>query len=858
MSKQRKIAAFALLITLFLAVMALSACGKDGNASIEGVKNVNISYTVTDYDFKNGVTGSVDGQEADVTVDDSGVQFGTAGVYEVYYTLGNLKQIATVRIYGKPVVAATDRNLTYEQAVAGSSEGIIATDCFGENLTPVITDYGVSSAYKYEYGKTYSVKYSVSDKAGNTAEFERDIFIEGRPVSFGETEVDLIDTLCEVDIDGAELICVADGEGNEYTDAGYGNGSITSLGYVAAYLGVGKHEVTVYTTKAYGTLKVTVTDDEDINYSFDYGDVNSGIDGYIYSTGETVNFPKIVNDANSYQNFEVDYHLSKDGEAVDFDEFSTNETGKYTYECVIKKGNFEKTVENSFYVVEEEEKINSVFGTESNQFLSSYDPFYTNGSSVDYAGKVYAGNGEGYNAFEYYTPTTGVPVGYSLCFNNNAVLEALKSGSRTLKIKVLFAEGYEVYKDNVYVCLFIGNDNGALWKISYDQYIVVPTSSRWTELTFDISKWTCPYPSYPDYFTVDAMDNMTLNYDQISLYFNVHENGINGHTPQNDLRVYIADVSLGETSANISPKTYYDFQNNATVSVAADAVTVNKNGETTAYSEFNYSEYGIIKLKGSGNTDLFAQPVLAKIKGDVLTFENTDYYGLSYDTGMIYDINESVSLSRYGDHLKDYVSEINYNLYKTDGTPVSFDRTTFVKKFTEPGGYNLMLTLNTAGGEPLTFDNYFYVTDGTDFYGKYVTSERLKYEKVLNVNGENKDCYSLSLPNNPEAGKSLIISAEYVNMMLDEGRTEVSVLICNPDGANAYQQIYRIKNGTITMSGDTYVPGEDYWDSYGIQYGEFRAFTFNMDESYRNGTFGFSFTRNVIIGDIVFNTPAGN
>ena len=239
-----------------------------------------------------------------------------------------------------------------------------------------------------------------------------------------------------------------------------------------------------------------------------------------------------------------------------------------------------------------------------------------------------------------------------------------------------------------------------------------------------------------------------------------------------------------------------------------------------------------------------------------MTRNGREYISLAYDTGLIYKTGEQVSLPGYGKVLTEYGLDVSYDLYTTGGTKVDFDRMNFVKTFanSEAGGYNLKMTVSN-GSKKTVFDNMFYVSDGEDFYGKYVISDWLRYNGMNNVGGTMKECFSLIMENNVKSHRKLEISSEYINQMLDEGRTEVSITLYTADYGIKDQQIYRVIGGELTYSnGSSMVHGTDYWN-YNL-YDQFVTVKFQTDESCENKTFGFIVMRDAIIGDISFNVPA--
>ena len=91
-----------LFILTAICAMSLAlciSCGKTGDSesesngntavgqkySIEGVSDIAISSSATEYDFLKGIVGWEDQTIREVTVDSSAVEFGKVGSYEIVY-----------------------------------------------------------------------------------------------------------------------------------------------------------------------------------------------------------------------------------------------------------------------------------------------------------------------------------------------------------------------------------------------------------------------------------------------------------------------------------------------------------------------------------------------------------------------------------------------------------------------------------------------------------------------------------------------------------------------------------------------------------------------------------------------------
>lgn len=850
----KKISIFILSVAA-VCCMLFAACSDSAEVKFSGIRNISLGATVAEYDFLAGVSAQSGGEPAEVSVDASSVQWGKAGNYIITYSCKDARQTAAVRIYEMPVVSAHDANVTYEQAYAGYTDDITVNDSFGIKLTPDVTDYGVSSPEMYRYGGNYEVTYSAEDAAGNTVQFKRKITVTGMPLSYGAVNIDLAEPEAEVDLGGAQPICIEDEEYGIFRGVA-GDGNILLLGEAAAAAGVGSHEMTLYTSAGYGTIALNVTDNEDIKCRYNVGTEEEGINGYIYAVGEKVVLPGLIPAAGSYQLFDTSYTLTFNGEErTDTENFVPQEEGTYTYTSRAVKGSYETTLVSEFYVVSEREKLNHSFGTDTNQFISNYKPYFTLGSKLNYAGMVTDANSESHRAVRYYNNAAQTSYERTLEFNIDVLKDILSTGSYTLSFKILFDEDYEeVYTDNVYVYAYARGSSG--WTRSLATYPLSTSNRTWTELSFDLRYWTNPY-GFPGLYSIDVLGNVVMNYETFGIITSPYEAGNTG-VNRDDIACYIADLEFGATQTSISDITYYDFDTGDSVNVASGLITADIDGEVATYENFNLSEYGVIKLLEDQSGEIISSPVFGVITNGVLSCGGRDYISLSYEDGMIYSTGEEITFSRYGRSLVSYGYGVSYALYTAEGVPVQFDTRNFTKTFddTEAGGYNLKMTVS-GSSDSIEFDNLFYVTDGTDFYGANVTSDYLRYAGYVDVNGDVKECFAVLAENNSRQHRMVTISADYVNQMLDEGRTLFTLTINTPYPGAADQQTYRVKDGQFTYSGNngtSFVHGEDYWNC--TRYDQFVSITFNIDESYRDKSFGFVVMRDTVIGDMTFTELA--
>lgn len=146
----------------------------------------------------------------------------------------------------------------------------------------------------------------------------------------------------------------------------------------------------------------------------------------------------------------------------------------------------------------------------------------------------------------------------------------------------------------------------------------------------------------------------------------------------------------------------------------------------------------------------------------------------------------------------------------------------------------------------------------TNYLFKNTTLEggTLRYVGIYDVNGSNVDCFEPYMPGDPQAHRRLDFSVDYINKMLDEGKTTITITH-RVDTKSDYMQMYRCRGKSPTMSangGKNYLHGTDYWNYGTYDFGLFiKNKTFTIDESFRNQGFSIIFTKNVILAEITFS-----
>ncbi len=756
----RKIKICMTIFVMTLIALLGVACNKTSSTiMISGVKNIECSYTVTEYDLLAGVTAS-NGAEVKLS---GNVNFGTPGEYKISYTCGNTTMNATVKIYGEPtVITATDVTVSYDKAFSGDvTNGIAVKDTFGATLSAEFIGFEEDVEYP-RYDTTYTAKYAAADKVGNSVEFTRKITAQQGNVSFDNVIVDLADDTYAFDLKNATFAGLYDENGNVYHNVYENNGKLYNLNSVGAKLGVGTHTVTMVCSIGYDDISMTVTDDKPFVYLFDYADETKGIENYIWAVGEEVTFPEVINKKGTYQQFEAEYELYYQGDKLD-GATAFSETGEYTYAIQVTRKGETTTIENKFYIVSEKEKLNYSYSTLSNQFVNAWMPFEDSGNRISYVGAIEDNNATAYNAIEFYDTqiqTTGAT--RMLRFNNSIMKQIFQSGSTTITMDVLLKESFA---ENVYIFAMLEGNGG--WDCSpNEQYSV--NADEWKTVTFDFSScWLHPIAFTPELYTVDYYGNYTINWNNFGLVISPF---ISGRYNQNDTReamsVYIANVRFGETSV-VEEKTYYAFDGEA-----GDKVTLNASGLTavvdgTQESSVNVyvTENGVVKSVAENADTPLAYPTIGEINGDVLTYKGREYVAVSYDSGAIMNVGKAempeygIVLAKYGCETKYRLIQLSIGMTIKEMTPMDMSVT-----FTKTGGYNLQLIV-TFGNSEITFDNYMYVKDENSFLNE-LTYEKveLKYAGKMQVNGVIKDVFKVErIGGDAESHRIIQFNADYVN-----------------------------------------------------------------------------------------------
>ncbi len=160
-----------------------------------GLTDVSVYVGTAEPDYTSGVTAvdAIDG-ECEFTYDASSVDINTVGTYLVKYTAADIREnveeaVRTVIVMKDdvpPVISLVGSATVYLAKGSSYTEsGASATDAVDGDLTAKIS---TSGGVDTNTTGTYSVTYSVSDKAGNTASVSRTVYVYEKQLDVEEID----------------------------------------------------------------------------------------------------------------------------------------------------------------------------------------------------------------------------------------------------------------------------------------------------------------------------------------------------------------------------------------------------------------------------------------------------------------------------------------------------------------------------------------------------------------------------------------------------------------------------------------------------------------------------------------------
>lgn len=335
--KKHKISILAIIIVA-IAATVFAGCAKNASYAIEGNADIRIGVSATEYDFLGGVRGYKDGAETQVTVDSSSVTFGTAGEYEITYTVGTLTQKQKVYIYGAPTISFTSDTVAYENTATneGLLAGVTATDTFGGALSVTVS----GDLQRDELGRlalSQQLKYAARDEYGNQAEKTRN-FTVVNDFKLDDKTVDFADADVTISVGNKFKGLYKNQEKVSSQNYFYQNGI---LGFEVDYLvalGTGKFEFLVVTDEGYSAFNLTLTDNQPAKFA-----IPDFVRAYAFADNVKVVIPEVKK--IGHQNLSFEYFVTDGaGNAVTVAEengeryFAPTAAAKYTLTVKAMRG----------------------------------------------------------------------------------------------------------------------------------------------------------------------------------------------------------------------------------------------------------------------------------------------------------------------------------------------------------------------------------------------------------------------------------------------------------------------------------------------------------------------------------------
>lgn len=267
--------------------------------TITGAEDVYLKLSDAEYDFAEGVSVSAsDGSAATLSVDDSAVNFGTAGAYDVVYSCGEQSVTVKAYVFALPVIADSEEGgitSEYAEVQANLYKGLTATDSLGSSLEIAVVEGTENPLYDErgipQYGE-HSVTYSATDRVGQTATYTRSFEVvvgEDTPVVTNESaSADVADdtAVIAVDLKGQPLSALYIGD-VQMSDFDVQEGTVRiSVAQLAERYAVGKYDATLMTGGGYADFTFLLTDVKPMALDW------FGLDNWVYTAGaENCAFP---------------------------------------------------------------------------------------------------------------------------------------------------------------------------------------------------------------------------------------------------------------------------------------------------------------------------------------------------------------------------------------------------------------------------------------------------------------------------------------------------------------------------------------------------------------------------------------
>lgn len=712
------------LLCLMFVFAGLAACGDNpGKGTIVGAKDeIILKASETSYDFSAGVTGTLNGEAAQVKVDSSAVQFGVPGRYNVIYTLGDKTVTTEVKIYGIPTITASDAEQSYGDVLKWTV-GVTAKDSLGDDLEILTTppaDYKAGDLL--EYGKQYAVSYKTIDAAGNEATASRKLTVseQNRPV-FGAVTLTLTEFDGTVSFDTSEIVKVLDAFGEEvfnlFVKDGEGVSAFNPEYFAAA--GAKDYAFTVVTAEGWNTLNVKVQTGDALKALTVEGDVTD----FIFETGLPLDLPKVVIAEGNVNEYEISYEIVKaDGAAEKVEDFQPV-AGDYTFRISAKLASSQDA---PAVIAEQEFKIRTgaklIDYTLTDQNMDFFIPPTNAGAKLEFVPEVTI-NGDTTAAYRFTTATDPVSaMDNVLQFNQEMLAERIKMGLTTLTFEVA-------------IDAFEGEITGAATQFyaqpgleGYPTFAVsnlpniAQALGKWTTYSIDL---TVPFSTGGvTVYELDASGNATFHFGGFGLYLAFYTTP--GAYVDYTQEIYLRNVRFGRVTNTSGVQNSYESESGRTVTLGADGVA-KVDGQ-----DYTYELY-------QNNTVLFFDAA-ERVSEFTMTFVPAggeyDYSALVAEDGtvflgrLVYEDGDVIALGAGGNvsfDLPDFAAQFTdiegfaYSLRKKDGTELANAPGAFT--FTESGLYEWKASF-PSGESTDSYIYNIYVCAADDPIGKITTTDK--------------------------------------------------------------------------------------------------------------------------------------
>lgn len=335
--------------------------------TITGAEDVYLKLSDAEYDFAEGVSVSAsDGSAATLSVDDSAVNFGTAGAYDVVYSCGEQSVTVKAYVFALPVIADSEEGgitSEYAEVQANLYKGLTATDSLGSSLEIAVVEGTENPLYDErgipQYGE-HSVTYSATDRVGQTATYTRSFEVvvgEDTPVVTNESaSADVADdtAVIAVDLKGQPLSALYIGD-VQMSDFDVQEGTVRiSVAQLAERYAVGKYDATLMTGGGYADFTFLLTDVKPMALDW------FGLDNWVYTAGaENCAFP-VPEKLAPRQDIAFGYALKSVGGGTVLSSENGSFTapaqaGEYTLTVTYSRGQDSDTKDLSVYILTEAE-----------------------------------------------------------------------------------------------------------------------------------------------------------------------------------------------------------------------------------------------------------------------------------------------------------------------------------------------------------------------------------------------------------------------------------------------------------------------------------------------------------------------